>query len=180
MTRDARAGATRGGAGASRGESGRGIDTARADAVTRVDDASDAVNARASDAVDARASDDDDAVDDAVDEGRTRARARTTRGRDGGGGAREGRAKPSVDDIDLAYGALDAKSRGFFTARDIRRVADAHGFSDWSDERVRAMATALKPERERRALEMDSGSGIRVTREEFERIVARSNARVTR
>jgi len=174
-TRDARAGATRAVTGR-RIDTGRERANARASADASADDDDDDDDAR--DDGDGDGSDDVDARDSGEASPSARARSKP-RARDGGG-ARDARAKPSTDDLDLAYGMLDAKSRGFFTARDIRRVADAHGFSDWSDERVRAMATAFKPERERRALEMDSGSGIRMTRDEFERAVALSNARVAR
>lgn len=86
-------------------------------------------------------------------------------------------AAPSIDDLDHAYDILDAKKRGFFTARDLRRALDANGFADWSDARCRAMVVAFKPERARRALELDHDGALRMTREEFEDVVKRSGAR---
>ena len=81
---------------------------------------------------------------------------------------------PSEDDVALAYDALDPKSRGFFTARDVRRVADAHGFADWTDGAIESMCAAFKPEVERRAV--DPGT-MRTTRDMFADVVARSKAR---
>ena len=52
---------------------------------------------------------------------------------------------PSEDDVALAYDALDPKSRGFFTARDVRRVADAHGFADWTDGAIDPCARRSNP-----------------------------------
>ena len=81
---------------------------------------------------------------------------------------------PDDADLALAYDLLDPKSRGHFTARDVRRVADAHGFADWSDDAIKAMSAAFKPDVERRAV--DPGAHA-TTRDEFVDIVTRSGAR---
>jgi len=63
----------------------------------------------------------------------------------------------------------------------VRRVADANGFADWSDERVRAMVSAFKPEVERRVTRDGADeSSFRMSRVEFERAVARAGARAPR
>jgi len=94
--------------------------------------------------------------------------------------AREAR-RPSDDALARAYELLDARGRGYFTARDVRRVADANGFADWSDERVRAMVSAFKPEVERRVMRDGADESLfRMSRVEFERAVARAGARAPR
>lgn len=138
-------------------------------------------------------SDDDDTVVDASEDARND-------GREGGRGKRRPAAddEPSSanqsgsratrkktrpaneDEMEHAYDALDAKNRGFFTARDLRRVADANGFPDWRDDDVRAMLALFKSENVRNAMDANDPSLYRMTREEFEDVVRRSGARVTR
>lgn len=84
------------------------------------------------------------------------------------------------DEMDHVYDALDVKNRGFFTARDLRRVVDANGFPDWRDDDVRAMLALFKPENVRNAMDANDPSLYRMTREEFEDVVRRSGARVAR
>jgi Ca2+-binding EF-hand superfamily protein len=92
-----------------------------------------------------------------------------------------GARRPSDDALARAYELLDARGRGYFTARDVRRVADANGFADWSDARVRAMVSAFKPEVERRVTRDGADeSSFRMSRVEFERAVARAGARAPR
>ena len=105
--------------------------------------------------------------------------------RDGDGRIERGRRararRPSDDALARAYELLDARGRGYFTARDVRRVADANGFADWSDERVRAMVSAFKPEVERRVMRDGADESLfRMSRVEFERAVARAGARAPR
>ena len=89
--------------------------------------------------------------------------------------------RPSDEALARAYELLDARGRGYFTARDVRRVADASGFADWSDERVRAMVSAFKPEVERRVMRDGADESLfRMSRVEFERAVARAGARAPR
>jgi hypothetical protein len=92
-----------------------------------------------------------------------------------------GARRPSDDALARAYELLDARGRGYFTARDVRRVADANGFADWSDARVRAMVSAFKPEVERRVTRDGADESLfRMSRVEFERAVARAGARAPR
>ena len=116
--------------------------------------------------------DDDDDVDD----------ARTMNGRKPKPRTAKHQQLPKDDDVRFAYDALDTKSRGFFTARDLRRVADANGFSDWRDDEVRAMFSAFKSEETKRAgiMVAADASVHRMSREEFVRVVSRVGARVTR
>jgi len=136
-------------------------------------------------------SDDDDAVDVLENErgdGRASGRGkRRTAAVELSGANRSGSRAPrkktrpaNEDEMEHAYDALDAKARGFFTARDLRRVADANGFPDWRDDDVRAMLALFKPENVRNAMDANDPSLYRMTREEFEDVVRRSGARVTR
>jgi hypothetical protein len=130
-----------------------------------------------------------DALEDARDDGREGGRGKRRPAADdapsganqSGSRATRKKTRPAnEDEMEHAYDALDAKSRGFFTARDLRRVADANGFPDWRDDDVRAMLALFKPENVRNAMDANDPSLYRMTREEFEDVVRRSGARVTR
>ena len=88
------------------------------------------------------------------------------------------RRRPSERDVTLAYETFDVNSRGFFTARDVRRACDANGFSEWTDEDVRRMCAAFKPRRVRDVACADDRSMFNVSRKEFVDIVHRTGARV--
>ena len=123
-----------------------------------------------------RRGDDDDAT--ATTTRRARRDARTT---DESKPEARASRRPSDEELTRAYELLDARGRGFFTARDVRRVADACGFADWSDERVRAMVSAFKPEVERRVMRGGADESLfRMSRVEFESAVARAGARASR
>lgn len=130
-----------------------------------------------------------DASEDARDDGREGGRGKRRPAADdepsganqSGSRATRKKTRPAnEDEMVHAYDALDAKNRGFFTARDLRRVADANGFPDWRDDDVRAMLALFKPENVRNAMDANDPSLYRMTREEFEDVVRRSGARVTR
>ena len=129
--------------------------------------------------------DDDDIVDDDVtDSGAApstsargrRERAETSKHKPVGG--KRATRLPDADDIAFAYASFDVKKRGFFSARDIRRVADANGFADWTDDDVRRMSAAFKPKRVRDAMSADDPTMFKLTRDEFSDVVRRSGARV--
>jgi hypothetical protein len=132
--------------------------------------------------------DDDDIVDDdaATDSGAApssstpargrRERAETSKHKPFGG--KRATRLPDADDIAFAYASFDVKTRGFFSARDIRRVADANGFADWTDDDVRRMSAAFKPKRVRDAMSADDPTMFKLTRDEFSDVVRRSGARV--
>ena len=141
----------------------------RARGRARGDDAVDVPDARTATATTTTTTREEDADADAD----ATARARPTAMKSSTARADSLRA-PSEDDVALAYDALDPKSRGFFTARDVRRVADAHGFADWTDGAIESMCAAFKPDVERRAV--DPGT-VRTTRDAFADVVARSKAR---
>ena len=134
-------------------------------------------------------SDDDDGIiddDAATDSGAAPAPSTSARGRRERaeaskhkpfGGKRATRL-PDADDIAFAYARFDVKKRGFFSARDIRRVADANGFADWTDDDVRRMSAAFKPKRVRGAMSADDPTMFKLTRDEFSDVVRRSGARV--
>jgi hypothetical protein len=139
----------------------------RARGRARGDDAVDVPGARTATTTTTTREEDDESDADAT------ARARPTAMKSSTARADSLRA-PSEDDVALAYDVLDPKSRGFFTARDVRRVADAHGFADWTDGAIESMCAAFKPEVERRVV--DPGT-VRTTRDAFADVVARSKAR---
>jgi hypothetical protein len=173
-------------AAATRRRGGVGVESESVTTMRREDDDDDDDDDDENPSSSAQSDDDDDDIvdDDVTDSGAApstsargrRERAETSKHKPVGG--KRATRLPDADDIAFAYARLDVKKRGFFSARDIRRVADANGFADWTDDDVRRMSAAFKPKRVRDAMSADDPTMFKLTRDEFSDVVRRSGARV--
>ena len=175
-------------AAATRRRGGVGVESESVTTMRREDDDDDDDDDDENPSNSTQSDDDDGIIDDdaATDSGAAPAPSTSARGRRERaeaskhkpfGGKRATRL-PDADDIAFAYASFDVKKRGFFSARDIRRVADANGFADWTDDDVRRMSAAFKPKRVRDAMSADDPTMFKLTRDEFSDVVRRSGARV--
>ena len=171
---------------ATRRRGGVGVESESVTTMRREDDDDDDDDDDENPSSSAQSDDDDDDIvdDDVTDSGAApstsargrRERAETSKHKPVGG--KRATRLPDADDIAFAYASFDVKKRGFFSARDIRRVADANGFADWTDDDVRRMSAAFKPKRVRDAMSADDPTMFKLTRDEFSDVVRRSGARV--